>query len=405
LVAGFCFACPESAVTAMQDMREIGPTFFFAPPRVFEQMLTGVMIRMEDAGPLQRRLFHAFLGVARRYGEKILNGERVPIAGRVLYALGELLIYGPLKNVLGLSRVRTAYTAGEAIGPDLFSFFRSIGLNLKQLYGQTEAFLYLTAQPDGKIYADTVGAAMTNVDLRIAENGEVLFKSPGMFVGYLKDEARTAEVMTADGYVKTGDAGFIDPKTGHLKIIDRAKDVGRLNDGSLFAPKYIENKLKYYPNIREAVVQGDTHDFVCAMLNIDLGAVGSWAERNNIAYGSYQELAAHPLVYDMLARHVEEVNRSLAEEGAMARAQIRRFLILHKELDADDGEVTRTQKVRRGFVAERYAPFINALYDGSREADISTDVTFEDGRKVTLSARVKIRDVETVPVPVLERVA
>ena len=405
LVAGFCIACPESADTAMQDMREIGPTFFFAPPRVFEQMLTGVMIRMEDAGPLQRRLFHAFLGVARRYGEKILNGERVPIAGRVLYALGEFLIYGPLKNVLGLSRVRTAYTAGEAIGPDLFSFYRSIGLNLKQLYGQTEAFLYLTAQPDGKIYADTVGAAMTNVDLRIAENGEVLFKSPGMFVGYLKDEARTAEVMTADGYVKTGDAGFIDPKTGHLKIIDRAKDVGRLNDGSLFAPKYIENKLKYYPNIREAVVQGDAHDFVCAMLNIDLGAVGSWAERNNIAYGSYQELAAHPLVYDMLARHVEEVNRSLAEEEAMARAQIRRFLILHKELDADDGEVTRTQKVRRSFVAERYAPFINALYDGSREADISTDVTFEDGRKVTLSARVKIRDVETVPVPVLKRVA
>jgi long-chain acyl-CoA synthetase len=405
LVAGFCIACPESADTAMQDMREIGPTFFFAPPRVFEQMLTGVMIRMEDAGPLQRRLFHAFLGVARRYGEKILNRERVPIAGRVLYALGEFLIYGPLKNVLGLSRVRTAYTAGEAIGPDLFSFYRSIGLNLKQLYGQTEAFLYLTAQPDGKIYADTVGAAMTNVDLRIAENGEVLFKSPGMFVGYLKDEARTAEVMTADGYVKTGDAGFIDPKTGHLKIIDRAKDVGRLNDGSLFAPKYIENKLKYYPNIREAVVQGDGHDFVCAMLNIDLGAVGSWAERNNIAYGSYQELAAHPLVYDMLARHVEEVNRSLAEEEAMARAQIRRFLILHKELDADDGEVTRTQKVRRSFVAERYAPFINALYDGSREADISTDVTFEDGRKVTLSARVKIRDVETVSVPVLKRVA
>ena len=316
LVAGFCIACPESADTAMQDMREIGPTFFFAPPRVFEQMLTGVMIRMEDAGPLKRRLFHAFLGVARRYGEKILNGERVPIAGRMLYALGEFLIYGPLKNVLGLSRVRTAYTAGEAIGPDLFSLYRSIGLNLKQLYGQTEAFLYLTAQPDGQIYSDTVGPALPNVDLRIADNGEVQFKSPGMFVGYLKDEARTAEVMTADGYIKTGDAGFIDPKTGHLKIIDRAKDVGRLNDGSLFAPKYIENKLKYYPNIREAVVHGDAHDFVCAMLNIDLGAVGSWAERNNIVYGSYQELAGHPLVYDMIAKNVEETNRALAAASA-----------------------------------------------------------------------------------------
>jgi long-chain acyl-CoA synthetase len=399
LVAAFCLACPESSDTAMADMKEIGPTFFFAPPRVFEQMLTRLMIRMEDAGALKRRLFHAFLGIARRHGENILNGERVPLLGRLLYALGELLVYGPLKNVLGLSRVRIAYTAGEAIGPDLFSFYRSIGLNLKQLYGQTEAFLYITAQPDGKIFSDTVGPVMTNVDLRIADNGEVLFKSPGMFVGYFKDDAKTAEAMTADGYVKTGDAGFIDARTGHLKIIDRAKDVGRLNDGSLFAPKYIENKLKFYPNIREAVVYGDNRDFVCAMLNIDLTAVGNWAERNNIVYGSYQELAGHPQVYDQLARNVEEVNRSLAEEEAMAGAQIHRFLILHKELDADDGEVTRTQKVRRGFVAERYTPLINALYDGSREADISTEVTFEDGRKGTLSARVKIRDAAVVPVP------
>jgi long-chain acyl-CoA synthetase len=360
---------------------------------------------MEDASPIKRRGFHALLGVARRYGERILNGEPVPLAGRLLYALGELVLYGPLKNVLGLSRVRVAYTAGEAIGPDLFSFYRSIGLNLKQLYGQTEAFLYLTAQPDGKIYSDTVGPAMSNVDLRIAENGEVQFKSPGMFTGYFKDAAKTAEVMTEDGFVKTGDAGFIDAKTGHLKIIDRAKDVGRLNDGSLFAPKYIENKLKFYPNIREAVVYGDQRDFVCAMLNIDLTAVGNWAERNNIVYGSYQELAGHPEVYDMLGKHVDEVNRSMVEEKAMAGAQIRRFLILHKELDADDGEVTRTQKVRRGFVAERYAPLIDALYGGASEADISTEVTFEDGRKGTLSARVKIRDVSAAPVPTMEKAA
>jgi long-chain acyl-CoA synthetase len=247
---------------------------------------------------------------------------------------------------------------------------------------------------------------MTNVDLRIAENGEVQFKSPGMFVGYFKDDAKTAEAMTEDGYVKTGDAGFIDPRTGHLKIIDRASDVGRLNDGSLFAPKYIENKLKFYPNIREAVVYGDARDFVVAMLNIDLAAVGNWAERNNLVYGSYQELAGHSRVYDMLAQHVEEVNRSLAEEAAMAGAQIRRFLILHKELDADDGEVTRTQKVRRGFVAARYAPLIEALYDGTREADISTEVTFEDGRKGMLSARVKMRDVATVPLAAaMERAA
>ena len=398
LVAGFCLACPENAETAMVDMREIGPSFYFAPPRTLEQLLTRVMIRIEDAHPLKRRVFHYFLGVARRHGDKILSGEPVPLAGRLLYRLGNILVYGPLKNVLGLSRVRVAYTAGEAIGPDLFSFYRSIGLNLKQLYGQTEAFLYLTAQPDGKIFSDTVGPAMTNVDIRIAEGGEVQFKSPGMFVGYFKDDAKTAEVRTADGYIKTGDAGFFDSNSGHLKIIDRAKDVGHLNDGTLFAPKYIENKLKFYPNIREAVAFGDRRDYVCALLNIDLAAIGSWAERNNIAYGSYQELAAHPLVYDMLARHVDEVNRSLVAEKVMAGAQIKRFLILPKELDADDGELTRTQKVRRGFIVERYGPLVCALYDGSAEADIATEVTFEDGRKGTLSACVKIRDVATTPV-------
>ena len=406
LVSGFCMACPENSDTAMADLREIGPTFYFAPPRTFEQMLTRVMIRMEDAGFLKRHLFHYFVGVARRYGEAILNRQPVPPHGRLLYALGNMLVYGPLKNVLGLSRVRVAYTAGEAIGPDLFSFYRSLGLNLKQLYGQTEAFLYLTAQPDGQIYADTVGPAMPNVDIRIAENGEVQFKSPGMFVSYFKDDAKTKETITADGYVKTGDAGFFDSKTGHLKIIDRAKDVGRLNDGTLFPPKYIENKLKFYPNIREAVAYGDGHGFVAVMINIDLTAVGSWAERNNVVYGSYQELAGHPLVFDMIAGHIEETNRSLAEDKVTAGAQIKRFLILHKELDADDGEVTRTQKVRRGFVAERYAPLIKALYDGSSEADISTEVTFEDGRKGMISARVKIRDVKTIPIaPATEKAA
>ena len=395
MVSGFCTACPESPDTAMTDLREIGPSFYFAPPRTLEQLLTRVMIRMEDAGLIKRKLFHYFVGVARRYGERILNGETVPSMGRLLYAIGNVFVYGPLKNVLGFSRVRVAYTAGEAVGPDLFSFYRSIGLNLKQLYGQTEAFLYVTAQPDGEIYSDTVGPACPNVDIRIAENGEVQFKSPGMFSGYFKDDAKTAEVMTPDGYVKTGDAGFFDEKTGHLKIIDRTKDVGKLNDGTMFPPKYIENKLKFYPNISEAVAVGDKRDFVTVMLNIDLTAVGSWAERNNVVYGSYQELAGHPLVYDMLEKHVAEVNRSLAEDKVMAGAQIKRFLILHKELDPDDGEITRTLKVRRGFVAERYAPLIKALYDGSKEADISTEVTFEDGRKGTLSARVKIRDMKT----------
>jgi long-chain acyl-CoA synthetase len=393
LVAGFCLACPENPETAMLDLKEIGPTFYFAPPRVFEQLLTRVMIRIEDAGFIKRRLFHFFIAVARRHGEAILNRQPTPLAGRLLYALGGILVYAPLKNVLGFSRVRVAYTAGEAIGPDLFAFYRSLGMNLKQLYGQTEAFLYVTAHPDGQIFCDTVGPAMPNVDIRIGDNGEVQFKSPGMFVRYFKDDGKTADVLTQDGYVKTGDAGFFDDKTGHLKIIDRAKDVGRLNDGTLFAPKYIENRLKFFPNIREVVAFGHQRDCVCVMLNIDLTAVGSWAERHNVAYGSYQELAAHPLVYDLIGRHVAEMNQALAGERAMAGAQIRRFLILHKELDADDGELTRTQKVRRSFIAERYAPLIAALYSGAKEADIATEVTFEDGRKGMLSARVKIRDV------------
>jgi long-chain acyl-CoA synthetase len=403
--AGFCVNCPESPETVSEDRREIGITYAFAPPRIYENLITLTMVRMEDAGRLKRNMFHYFIAVARRWGEKILNREKVPLHGRLLYWLGERLVYGPLKNRLGVSRIRLAYTAGEAIGPEIFRFWRSLGVNLKQLYGQTEASVYITAQPDGEIYADTVGKPNIGVDIKVAENGEVLFKSPGVFEGYYKDPQKTAETKTSDGWVHTGDAGFIDAKTGHLKIIDRAKDVGRLNDGSLLAPKYIENKLKFYPNIREVVIYGDKRDFVCAMLNIDLTAVGNWAERNNIVYGSYQELAGHPRVYDMLAEHVEEVNRSLAEEEAMAGAQIRRFLILHKELDADDGEVTRTQKVRRGFVAERYAPLITALYSGAHEADISTEVTFEDGRKGMLSARVKIRDVRTVPVPAMEKAA
>jgi len=299
--------------------------------------------------------------------------------------------------VLGFSRVRAAYTAGEAIGPELFSFYRSLGLNLKQLYGQTEAFLYVTCQPDREIRPDTVGPAAPNVDIRISDTGEVMFKSPGMFLGYFKEEEKTAEAMTPDGFVKTGDAGFFD-KSGHLKIIDRAKDVGKLKGGSLFAPKYIENKLKFYPNIREVVAYGDGRDFVTCFINIDITAVGNWAERNNVVYGSYQELAADPRVYDLIEKHVAEVNHSLAGEAIMAGAQIRRFLILHKELDADDGEVTRTQKVRRGFVAERYKPLIDALYDGSKEADISTEVTFEDGRKGVISGRVKIRDMKIEPV-------
>jgi long-chain acyl-CoA synthetase len=397
MVAGFCLACPESPETVQEDLREIGPTFYFAPPRVFETLLTQIQIRMEDAGRFKRWLYQTFIDVAQRHGEDILNGKPVPLVGRLQYALGEFLIYGPLKNRLGFSRIRFAYTAGEAIGPDLFQFYRSLGVNLKQLYGQTEAFLYVTAQPDGEIHADTVGPAVPGVEIRIADDGEVQFKSPGMFTGYFRDKKQTSETMTKDGFVKTGDAGVFDHDTGHLKIIDRAKDVGKINDGTLFAPKYIENKLKFFPYIREAVAYGDGRDFCAVMLNIDLVAVGNWAERNNIIYASYQELAAHTGVYKIIEQSVDEVNRSLADELELAGSQIHRFLILHKELDADDGELTRTQKVRRGFIADRYGPLVKALYDGSNHFKISTEVTYEDGRKGEIKGEVKIVDMTPHP--------
>lgn len=395
-VSGFCMNCPESPETVAQNLREIAPSFYFAPPRVFENMLTNVTIRMEDAGWLKRRMFAYFVGVARRHGQAILEGKSVSPGGRIAYALGNFFVYAPLKNVLGLSRIRVAYTAGEAIGEDLFSFFRSLGINLKQIYGQTEAFLYVTCQKDGAVRSDTVGPAAPGVDIRIADNGEVLFRSPGMFSGYFKQDEQTAATLTPDGYVRTGDAGFFE-KDGQLRIIDRAKDVGKLRDGALFAPKYIENVLKFFPNIKEAVAFGAGRDFCAAFINIDMTAVGNWAERNNIAYASYQELAGLPQVAEIIARHVDETNRRLSHEPMMAGAQIRRFLVLHKELDADDGELTRTMKVRRDFVADRYRPLVEALYSGATEKYVETEMTFEDGRKGVVRANVRIIDAVTYP--------
>ncbi|GHF34400.1 AMP-binding protein [Seohaeicola zhoushanensis] len=395
---GFCVNCPENPETMMQDLREIGPTYFFAPPRVFETLLTTVMIRMEDAGRFKKRMFDKYMAVARRVGPAILDGKPVSFGDRLSYAIGNLLVYGPLKNTMGFSRVRVGYTAGEAIGPEIFEFYRSLGINLKQLYGQTEATVFITAQPDGEVRSDTVGVPSPGVELKIAENGEVFYRSPGVFVEYYKNPESTASTKDAEGWVATGDAGFIEEGSGHLRIIDRAKDVGKMADGSLFAPKYVENKLKFYPNILEAVVFGNGRDRCAAFINIDLAAVSSWAERNNIAYASYQELAGHPKVLEMVQSHVEEVNRSVAEDSMLAGCQVHRFVVLHKELDADDGELTRTRKVRRRIIEEKYADIIAALYDGSKTVSTRTEVTYEDGRKGYISATLDVRDAKVVPV-------
>ena len=399
LWTGFCTNCPESAETMHVDLREIGPTYYFAPPRVFENQLTGVMIRMEDASALKQRMFHHFMAHARKVGPAILDGKDVSFGDRLKYRLGEFLVFGPLKNTLGFSRVRVGYTAGEAIGPEIFDFYRSLGINLKQLYGQTEATVFITAQPDGEVRSDTVGVKCPGVELKIAENGEVFYRSPGVFVEYYKNPESTADTKDPEGWVATGDAGFIEEDTGHLRIIDRAKDVGQMASGALFAPKYVENKLKFFPNILEAVVFGSGRDECTAFINIDLTAVGNWAERNNIGYASYQELAQHPQVLATIKGHVEEVNASVAQDEMLSSCQVYRFVVLHKQLDADDGELTRTLKVRRRIIEEKYGDIIAALYDGSEQVSTTTEVTYEDGRKGSISATLLIQSAQTSAVP------
>jgi long-chain acyl-CoA synthetase len=397
-VAGFCINCPESSATVMQDLREIGPTYFFAPPPIFQNILTQVLIRIEDASWIKRRLFHYFMKVARRVGSDILTKKPVPFGQRFLYWLGQLFVFGPLKNTLGFSRMRLVYTAGEAIGPDIFNFFRSIGVPMKQLYGQTEATVFVTVQPNDQVRLDTVGVPCPGVELKLDASGEVLYRSAGVFKEYYKNPQATAETKTADGWVHTGDAGILD-RDGHLKIVDRAKDVGRLTNGALFAPKYLENKLKFFPAIKEAVTFGADRAFATAMISINLEAVGSWAEKRNIAYSSYQELAQNPEIYQLIKASIEQVNRDLAADKALAGSQIKRFVLLHKELDADDGELTRTRKVRRRFVAEKYEDIIAALYGGKDSVHVEAKVSFEDGRSGMLKADLKIADAAVTEAP------
>jgi long-chain acyl-CoA synthetase len=404
MVVGFRINCPEAAETVLTDMREIGPSYYFAPPRVLEALLTQVTIRMEDAGWIKRWLYRHFMEIARRVGARILDRQPVSALDRVRYALGGLFIYGPLRNSLGMSRIRVAYTAGEAIGPDLFVFYRSLGINLKQIYGQTETCVMVCVQPNGQVKPDTVGPPMAGVEVRILDNGEIVLRSPGLFVEYHQNEAATREAKDAEGWFHTGDAGYFDPE-GHLKIIDRAKDVGKLADGTLFAPKYLENKLKFFASIKEAVAFGDGRREATAMINIDMQAVGDWAERRGIPYAGYQDLAAKPQVYELVRECVEKVNADLASDAKLSNSQIHRFVVLHKELDADDGELTRTRKVRRGYIAEKYETIVHALYTDTDHCWVEAQVRFEDGRTGTVRAQLPVRGAKTFPPQAAKRAA
>ncbi len=391
LAVGFCANCPESPETVQRDLRELGPTTLLAPPRIWENMLTAVQVRAADSTPLKRRAFDYFRSAAERAEILRADGKPVPPGLRLATALGEFFVYRPVRDQLGLRQAKWALTGGAPLGPDTFRFFRSIGVNLKQVYGSTETTGLVSMQPDAEANPTTAGRPVPGVDVKIAERGEVLVRGCAVFKGYLKNEEATREVIDADGWFHTGDAGFVDPR-GHLVIIDRAKDVGALADGTPFAPQFIENKLKFSPYIREAVAFGHDRPFVTAMIAIDLGTVGSWAERRGIPYTSYMDLSQKRETRDLIREEISKGNQTLPDA-----AKIRRFLLLTKDLDADDAEITRTRKVRRRFVADKYAPVIEAFYSGGEQVELSTIITYEDGRQAAIQSRVLIEDVEGVP--------
>jgi long-chain acyl-CoA synthetase len=387
LEAGFCANCPESPETVQRDLRELGPSTLLAPPRIWENMLTAVLVRAADATPLKRRTFDYFRAAAERAEILRTEGKPLPARLRLATALGEFFVYGPVRDQLGLRRTKWALTGGAPLGPDTFRFFRSIGVNLKQVYGSTETTGLVSLQPDREANPTTAGRPVPGVEVKIGDRGEVLVKGCAVFKGYFRNEEATREVIDPDGWFRTGDAGFIDPR-GHLVIIDRAKDVGTLTDGTPFAPQFIENKLKFSPYVREAVAFGNDKPFVAAMIAIDPGTVGNWAERRGIPYTSYMDLSQKPEVREMIREEIRRGNETLPEA-----TRIRRFLLLTKDLEADDAEITRTRKVRRRYVADKYATVIDALYGGAAEAELSTSITYEDGRQATIQSRVRIEDV------------
>ena len=404
MVVGSCVCCPESSETMLSDMREMGPTVFLAPPRVLEALLTQVSIRIADTGGFKQRLYTRYLAVAGRAGARVLAGEPVGLGERLDYGLGNLLIYGPLRDVLGMSRLRVAYCAGEAIGADLLRFYRSIGINLKQLYGSTETGLFVTLQANGQVKPDAVGPAAPGVELAFSPEREVLVRSPGLFIGYHGDAEGTRRATNADGWFHTGDAGWLG-EDGQLRVIDRLSDVGRLTDGTLFAPKLLENKLKFSPYINEAVAFGKGRDTVCVMVDLDADAVGNWADRQGLSYTGYADLAAHEAVYGLVAEVIAKANAELAADPELARSQIHRFLVLHKRLEADDGELTRMRKVRRDVIAQRFGSLVTALYDGSTQGRVDAEVRYDDGRVGVVSADVRIGQARTCPPQVTRKAA
>jgi long-chain acyl-CoA synthetase len=393
LCAGVTLSCIETPDTYRRDLREIGPTLFLGPPRQWENSCTAIKVRMEEADRLKRRLYETFLAVGYRIERLLQAGQPVPRKLRLARWLGEFLVFAPLRDLMGARRIRLAYSGGAPLGEDLMNFFRALGVNLKQIYALTESSAVCTVQPDGEANSETMGRPIPGVELKITGNNEIRMRGPMVFRGYFKNEEATRASMDAEGWLDTGDAGFVD-RRGHLKVIDRARDVSRLANGTLFAPQFLENKLKFSPYIREAVVLGPEREYVTAMVNIDLESIENWAERKSLGYSGYQDLSQKPEVYRLVQEEIARINRTLAQDAELVGAQIRRFLILNKELDADDGEVTRTRKLRRNIINERYAAMIEALYRGCGRVETEVQVTYEDGRVGNFLSVAEVWDVD-----------
>ncbi len=387
LQIGFTINFPEEPETVQHDLREIGPQVMFSPPRIWESLVSQVQVKIEDTTALKRAMYNWAMRIGYRMADTRFRKETPSPWLRLLYFLADWLVFQEIKDQLGLRHLKRAYTGGAALGPDTFRFFHALGVNLKQIYGQTEINGIAVLHRDGDIKFQTVGTPIPETEVKIDESGEILMRSPAVMLGYYRNPEATAEALR-DGWLHSGDAGYFD-EDGHLVVIDRVKDVMTLHDGTKFSPQFIENKLKFSPYIKEAVVFGGDWPYVTAMINIDFANVGKWAEKHQIAYTTYTDLSQKPEVYRLIRKHVEQANADLPPA-----ARIQRFLLLHKELDADDAELTRTRKVRRRLIAQRYADLISALYSHSSYVDVETTITYQDGRTAKIQTRVSIESMD-----------
>ncbi len=387
LAIGFTVNFPEEPETVMENIREIGPNVMFAPPRIWENLTSTVQVKIMDTTPFKRLMYRLCMPVGYKVADLHFQRKPVPLGWRILYRLAHWGLFGAIKDRLGFTSLRSGSTGGAALGPDVFRFFHAIGVPLKQIYGQTEISGISCIHRNDDIQFHTVGKPIPGTELEISEQGEILSRSAAVFLGYYKNEKATQETM-AGGWLHSGDAGYL-TEDGHLVVIDRVKDVMRLADGTQFSPQFIENRLKFSPYVKEAVVVGKERPYLTAMLCIDMGIVGKWAEKNRVSYTTYTDLSAKPEVYDLLQQEVDQVNETLPQA-----ARIRKFVLLYKELDADDEELTRTRKVRRVFVEDRYKDVIAALYGDAPQVAIDTTIQFQDGKVARIRTTLLVRRLE-----------